>query len=155
MSHMDCATVREYLPDLAADRIDSGRAVEMHAHLDVCDECSAELTLLMLLLEAPVTVPDDLAERVVGAVRFRRRAVRRPWWGISAAAVAALALGIGVSSQGASGPVAPVLEYATEAEETEVWLSDDGLLAGAPAIDDLSDEALMELLDELASEGAV
>jgi hypothetical protein len=34
------------------------------------------------------------------------------------------------------------------------WVSDDGLIAGAPALDDLSDEALMTLLDELGADGS-
>ena len=35
-----------------------------------------------------------------------------------------------------------------------VWLSDDGLLAGAPALDGLSDEALLQLLEELVGGSA-
>jgi hypothetical protein len=55
-----------------------------------------------------------------------------------------------VSDQG-SDPVLDVPAFVSEAEEGEIWLSDDGLVAGAPAFDDLSDEALLELLDELSS----
>ena len=40
--------------------------------------------------------------------------------------------------------------YAYEVEEGDIWASDDGLMAGAPLFDELSDEALLQLLDELA-----
>ena len=36
-------------------------------------------------------------------------------------------------------------------DEGEVWASDDGLVAGAPLFDGLSDDALQELLNELSS----
>jgi hypothetical protein len=36
--------------------------------------------------------------------------------------------------------------------EGEIWVSDDGLLAGAPLFDGLSDDALLQLLDELSVE---
>jgi hypothetical protein len=74
--------------------------------------------------------------------------------------VAALALGIGVSSERIVDPFtsfgldALTEADATAAEDADVWISDDGLLAGAPALDVLSDEDLVELLDELAMSGA-
>jgi hypothetical protein len=40
--------------------------------------------------------------------------------------------------------------FAYEAEEGDVWSSDDGLIAGAPLFDGLSDESLLQLLDELS-----
>ena len=73
----------------------------------------------------------------------------RPWWGLTAAAVAALALGIGMSSE-QSQPVVEVPGFAYEAEEGDVWLSEDGLVAGGPMFDGLSDEALVALLDEIS-----
>jgi hypothetical protein len=33
------------------------------------------------------------------------------------------------------------------------WVSEDGLIAGAPALDGLSDEALQILLDEMGAGG--
>jgi hypothetical protein len=93
-----------------------------------------------------------LADRVVVAVQRPRPRATRPWWGLSAAAVAALAIGIGVNSErNALGSVSG-LDLASEFEEGELWLSDDGLLAGAPEFDALTDEALLELLEELTSE---
>jgi hypothetical protein len=99
-------------------------------------------------VEAPAGLLDRIARDAVG------RRPTRTWWGISAAAIAALALGIGVVSNDASAPGAEVPVFVREAEEGEIWLSDDGLVAGAPALDDLSDEALLELLDELSNVSA-
>ena len=96
-----------------------------------------------------VDAPEGLLERVSRVTVTRRPA--HTWWGVSAAAIAALALGIGIVSQQASDPSGDIPAFAREAEEGEIWLSDDGLVAGAPALDDLSDEALLELLDELSN----
>ena len=40
-----------------------------------------------------------------------------------------------------------------EAEEDEFWLSGDGEIAGAPTLDDLTDEALLRFLEELETGG--
>ena len=36
-------------------------------------------------------------------------------------------------------------------EESQVWIADDGAVAGAPVLDDLADEALATLLEELGA----
>jgi hypothetical protein len=113
------------------------------------------LVLARALFASRVEIPEGLADRIVDAVQRDRRTARRvrPWWGISAAAVAALAVGIGiVSERGTNGDAFDLPEYAAEVElaDDEFWISDDGMLAGAPAVDALTDEALAELLDELA-----
>ena len=150
MSTFDCGEARERLPELASGRLGAEAAVEVEAHLETCGECRAEFELVRLLHGSTPVAPAGLDARVVAALRARRTTVRRPWWGVSAAAVAALALGIGISSQ--PGPIVEtdVPAYAFEAEEESLWSSDDGLLAGAPSLDGLSDEALHQLLDELA-----
>ncbi|MEM7415510.1 MAG: zf-HC2 domain-containing protein [Gemmatimonadota bacterium] len=126
---------------------------ELEAHLAMSAECRAELELVQALHRARPVAPSDLADRVVGAVQ--RHASRpqtrwaRPWWGLSAAAVAALALGIGVTSNDVGSEVLDAPDFATELEEEDLWLSGDGLVAGAPALDGLSDAALAQLLEEL------
>ena len=151
MNQTDCGTIRECLPDFAAGRLDVDAANAVTAHLPTCAECRGELELIQMLLAAPPGVPAALVDQVTTAVWTSRRSTRRPWWGISAAAVAALALGIGVSTD---RPVVTDGSIPDFASETELWLSDDGLLAGKPSLDGLSDEALMTLLEELTSEGA-
>ena len=154
MSHTDCGMIREYLPDAAADRLGSDTLAVVEGHLASCADCEAELELIQMLRAAPPAVPTELADHVATAVRVSRRPARRPWWGISAAAVAALALGISVSTERREQIDLAVPGFVSETAEGELWLSDDGLLAGEPSLEGLSDEALMELLEELEAEGA-
>lgn len=149
MSDLQCGTARELIPDFVGSRLASDDVAAAEEHLTSCAECRAELELAQLLFASRADVPSGLAERVVAAVRTDRVGSRRPWWGITAAAVAALALGIGIASEPSSQLDLEVPGYAYEVEEGALWLSDDGLLAGAPSLDALSDEALEQLLDEL------
>ena len=155
MNHFEteCGEIRELLPDYAADRLEPEAHARVDAHIATCDMCREELELVGMLYSTRVAPPAGLDERVVGALGRRRRVAHRPWWGLSAAAVAAVALGIGISS-GPDGVTDPlqVQPIATEFEEGDFWMSDDGMLAGAPSLEDLSDEALQQLLEELASE---
>lgn len=156
MSSLDCAAARDLIPDLAAGRTLVGDTAAVEEHVADCEECFGELKLARMLARSRPTIPTDLTERVLAKHRSRRRALHRPWWGISAAAVAALALGIGITSESApEGGDDVGAEVALEQEEGELWLSDDGILAGAPVLEALSDEALAQLLDELtpAAEG--
>jgi hypothetical protein len=79
---------------------------------------------------------------------FRRR-FRVPVWGLSAAAVAVLALGTSLIWGGGSGDGVqdPVL-VASQDPAPEAWLWDDGMVAGAPVYDGLSDEDLEALLED-------
>lgn len=153
MNEATCGTVRELIPDVVSERLGEGASAMVDAHVATCAECRHELELVRALRASPVAVPAGLASRVSRAARLDRGGSRRPWWGISAAAVAALALGIGMASEPTT-PAVPALApaFASENEtEAELWLSEDGLLAGAPALEALSDEALLELLEELAA----
>lgn len=154
MSNVKCETVREWIPDYVGGRLAQLDDASMQSHLDACDECKAEAELARRIFESRVTAPDGLANRVRDAVRYDRTSVRRPWWGITAAAVAALALGIGISPDGPDQLESVIPGYAYELEGEDLWLSDDGLIAGAPALDALSDEALLQFLDELEVGGA-
>ena len=149
MSDLQCGAARELIPDLVGGRLASGDAASVQEHLTSCAECRAEVELAQLIFASRADVPSELADRVVAAVHSGRVGSRRPWWGITAAAVAALALGIGIVSEPSSELEPEVPGYAYEVEEGALWLSDDGLLAGAPSLDALSDEALEQLLDEL------
>ncbi len=154
MSNTKCETVREWIPDYVSGRPDGLDVALLESHLKACDECSAEVGLARLIFESPVDAPDGLARRVREAVRYDRASDSRPWWGVSAAAVAALALGIGISSDNPAQIEISVPAYAYESEAGDLWLSDDGLIAGAPVLDGLTDEALLQLLDELDVGGA-
>jgi hypothetical protein len=83
-----------------------------------------------------------------GMLPFR---TRRPWvpaWGLSAAALVALALGTGIIWSQKDGEEDP-LQVAVQEPLPEAWLWDDGMIAGAPDFDGLSDEELEALLEEL------
>lgn len=150
MREFDCGAVREIIPELAGDRLEAEARGPIEEHLVACDDCRAELELARALYASRATAPPGLAERVIDTVRRDRRSLHRPWWAISAAAVAALALGIGITSGPAGqGGDLGTTDVALETEETELWLSDDGVLAGAPLLETLSDEALTALLEEM------
>jgi len=150
MTNPQCELVRDSIPDFAAGRLTPAESASVHVHLDGCDECRAEAELVHLLYSTRPEVPAGLVEAIEGHVRFRRRGVTRPWWGIAAAVVAAVALGIGVSSR-SNATDEEVPAYVAEMQSLSPWVSEDGLIAGAPALDDLSDEALLTLLDELGT----
>lgn len=154
MSQTECGAVRELIPDVGAGRSDEAARDAVETHVSHCSDCGEELALARMLFESRAAIPVDVSETVVRRYRRQTPTTTRPWWGISAAAVAALALGIGITS--GPGPDAE-LDFGTElvaeveAEDDEFWLSDDGILAGAPVFEAMSDEALAELLDELAT----
>jgi anti-sigma factor RsiW len=150
MNEHECGWVREAIPDHARGRSSAAEAERIDRHVAACADCRAELDLVRLLYASRPRVPEmphAMLERVEREAR--RQPPARTWWGISAAAIAALALGIGIVSNDA--PSTEVPAFVREAEEGELWVSDDGLVAGAPALDDLSDEALLQLLDELTN----
>jgi hypothetical protein len=147
-----CAEVRELLPDHAAGRLGSVPARLVREHVSACAECAEELALISLLLDAAPSVPGGLSDRVVRAVTTRRRPAHRPWWGLSAAAAAAVALGIGIRSDQGGVPAPAGTDFASEFEEGEFFVSDDAMLAGAPSLDELTDDELAELLEELTSD---
>jgi predicted anti-sigma-YlaC factor YlaD len=148
-----CETARELIPDWVGGRLSSVEASRVDAHLEACDACRAEADFVRLVFASRPIAPRELASRVREAVRADRGAVRRPWWGLAAAAVAVLALGIGVASRSSSDTRVTVPGFVAEGTAANVWLTDDGMIAGAPALDGLSDDALQALLDELGTGG--
>ncbi len=153
MNDIGCETARELIPLLAVHGLDDSDREAVEVHLAGCDECREEAELTSLLFATRASPPEGLAESITSSIRFRRGAVRSPWWGLSAAAVAVLALGIGVV--GSEEPASMTIPaYVAEAGQGGFWLSDDGFIAGAPSLDGLTDEALEQLLEELGSGGA-
>jgi hypothetical protein len=145
----ECGSVREMISDVVAARSSAADIALVESHIAGCADCRAEFDVVRLLYTSRPEVPAGLLERITRSAAVRRPA--RTWWGVSAAAIAALALGIGIVSEETPVAMQEVPAFAREAEEGEIWLSDDGLVAGAPALDDLTDEALLQLLDDLTS----
>ena len=150
MSEARCEIVRERLPDFVGGRLAPSDAVEVQAHLGECTECRDEAALVGLLYAARPAAPATLARRIEGAARAPRGRAYHPWWGVAAASVAAVALGIGVMSREGPAPEdAEVPGIVAGVGEASLWVADDGLVAGAPALEGLSDEALLQLLEEM------
>ena len=142
------------LPDWVAGRLPSEEARAVARHVDACAECAAEAGLLRALLAARPEAPWDLAPRVSAALRdnepvvLRPRRVRRwPAWAASAAAVLVLAAGaywVGIRDAPDFSGLGQI-----PTEEASAWISDDGIAAGAPVLDELPDDALLALLEEM------
>lgn len=165
MNEMTCDHVLDRLPDLAAGRIGESDAAALHAHLGGCADCAEAWSVVSLLAEAgPAPVPPGLEARLQAAVRADgvgsaagaaggRRGI--PHWRLAAAAgiVLALATPVLMDRMGTGNGVLPddleVAEALTESLPSP-WLGEDeGIVAGAPVLDGLSDEALEQLLEEM------
>lgn len=151
MNVEDCGNIRELIPDFVGGRLAAADLEFVQDHVRSCSECAAELELARVVLATRLAPPPELLGRLLRSVQASRPAPARTWWGVSAAAIAALALGIGISSDPAGQAPVDLPGFAYEVEEGSIWLSDDGLMAGAPLFEGLSDDALLQLLDDLSS----
>ena len=157
--------IRDLLPDWVAGRLasDAAERVERAVRRDPGLEREAEM--LGLLHRGRPRAPEGLEARIVDAVRAASDAgaadagparglpAGAVWrWGLAAAAVLALALGTldprerepAAEPSGAGG----ALDRLVYEEAGSPW-SDDGVIAGAPVLDGLSEDALTTLLEEL------
>lgn len=113
----DCpnATVRDRLPDLLHGALDATTRAAVEAHVAGCADCTSELALLRAARGALARAPEVDVARIVAALprpavarprlvefpsaeeRERRAAGRHatPWGGLAAAAVVAVAIGLG------------------------------------------------------------
>jgi anti-sigma factor RsiW len=169
MKSPQCEKVQDLLPDWVAEILDDEGATEVREHLLQCPECAGEEKLVRTLFEGRPTAPDGLEARIQSRVREELaeslvqtgvvKAIdsRRRWaWNttptraLSAAALVVLSLGVGVIWDGQTPEVTlePV-EVAAEEPMPEAWLWDDGMVAGAPVYDGLTDEELEALIEEL------
>lgn len=147
MTTTDCGVIREAIPEVVCGTASADLRATVARHAEGCPDCADEWALVRLLHASRPEPRAELAGRIRRSLSFDRQAVQRPWWALTAAAVAALALGIGVSSSPGVEVVAPA--FAMELDES--WAT-EGLVAGGPVFDDLSDAALERLLDELSDD---
>lgn len=165
-----CEAVQDRLPELAAGRLAPGTAGELRTHLAGCDACAGELVVLEALAASPVAVPAGLEARIQAAVAARgsaeagvrdigsapsRRSAgapggfRIPAWGWAVAAGLALFLGRGVwTGPDAGGAERDLGLMAQASGEYSALPADDGVVAGAPLLDGLTEDDLNALLEE-------
>jgi hypothetical protein len=170
MSTKECQAIQDVLPDLAQGTLEAELEERVLAHLSACAECRHEEGIVRAILaarpEPPVGLQERIQERVreglaldgagsttgtdgVVSIGSRRRWV--PTWALSAAAVLVLSLGIGVVWDGRNPPdlTQDPVQVVSEEPLPESWLWDDGLVAGGPVYDGLTDEQLVALIEEL------
>jgi anti-sigma factor RsiW len=166
-----CRRVRDVLPERERGALDASAAAWVDAHLGSCAACREEQALVRALARGRADPPRALASRIRSALREtpagegeaalplptdrtarRGRALRgRLGWAMAAAAVV-LALGSGVMLQRRGGPTEAELWQSFLEESPPHWVADDGLVAGAPVLEDLSalsDEDIALVLQEL------
>ncbi len=149
MSRTKCEWIRELIPDYAAGRLNDDEIALAGLHFADCNECRDELDLVQLVFSSRVMEPEDLADKINAAVHNHRVTGHRQWWGAAAAAVALLAIGLNMIMDRSGSGDLPLAESEFEIESENLWLTDDALIAGAPMLGGLSDEALRQLLEEL------
>ncbi|MDT8368723.1 MAG: zf-HC2 domain-containing protein [Longimicrobiales bacterium] len=163
---MTCHEIREQLPEFVSGGLPVEGRRGIGAHIEACPACAEEARTLRLLRstrpQAPVglearirsAVHADLAASPPGVLRLepRRSAPRVPRWMIATAALLALAVGTPLivdSMRETTSIDGTELARVEDGLVTSSWARDDGLVAGAPALDELSDEALLALLAQM------
>jgi hypothetical protein len=173
MKGPDCEIVRDLLPERAVGSSPAEEGDPVEAHLRSCPDCQRELFLIQAVRSGRPEVPPELEARIHARIRgeFEEAADpsidgvssrsdaaqpvigRRRWspaWVLSAAAMVILALGTRlIWNQGDPEIVQDPIVVASQEPLPESWLWDDGIVAGAPVFDGLSDEDLQALLEEL------
>jgi hypothetical protein len=177
MTRMTCDEVRDLLPEMAREGPPAADRPALEEHLRTCQDCRIELEVLRVVrgaLDSSLQVPAGLEARIQDRIReelpeaaggraglgsgepvgkvvplFPRR-LRPPAWALSAAAVVILGLGTAIilHERGPDLVQDPIVVVASQDPVPEAWLMDDGMVAGAPVFDGLSDEDLEALLEE-------
>lgn len=174
MSNGKCDEIRDGIPEWLHGSLDRARRAEVTDHLATCSRCREEADLLQEILDTAPEPPPGLAAaiqarlweemesrrgdpargrkaaREARVVPFPRGLSRgRAWW-LSAAALILAALGVGILwKEAPPGVDEDLVQVAVQDPPPEAWLWDDGLVAGAPVFDGLSDEELRTLIEEL------
>jgi anti-sigma factor RsiW len=152
-----CETFRDLLPERVLGLLPAAQEAEMEAHLASCPGCRREAEVVEALYQARPQPPEALAARIHARVREEMAVVEKggllpswlPSWALPAAAVVVLALGTGILMEGRTPEVTgDPLQVAVQESAPEEWLWDDGMVAGAPVFEDLTEEELSALLEE-------
>ncbi len=182
MTRIHCDGVRELLPDLHLGELDAGTRQQVEGHLAGCEACREEAGLLRAVLAARPEAPPGLEARIrarlaeersrdsVGISQAGRResAAQRsrrgipgfgwrmplPATALPVAAVLVLALGTALFLRDGVEDVEqdPIQVVQADDPLPEAYLWDDGVVAGAPLFDGLSEDELETLLADLEGE---
>lgn len=147
MNTNGCDRAKDLLAHWVREELGAEDRRFVEEHVPACEECRAEVSLLRVLLAGAPIPPDQLLARVqatMAATPLRQRVWVSPR--LAAAAVLVLALGTSLLWRQSAGYVDGGL---AEEPLALTWPTDDGFIAGVAMLDDLSDEALAELLEEL------
>jgi anti-sigma factor RsiW len=145
-----CGRIRDLLPLALNGTLLFGERAEVEAHLAGCQECRSEELFLRRVLAARPRAPGSLVLSVMEALdgttpgRMGRGSLT---WGLRAAAVAVLALGVGVLWQWTETPD-PMWSLALDAP-AESWGQEDWMVAGSALLDGVSEETLLALFEEM------
>jgi hypothetical protein len=146
----DCQNVeiREVLPELVHGTLPEVERGLVQHHLDVCDDCSAELAIIRAVLRSSVAAQVDVEHIVAAIPPYRRRSggMRRVYMELAAACLI-----------GAVGISALVVHNASSPASTQqsAIVAGAGSAAGADAglalvsTSDLSDAGLAQLTQDL------
>lgn len=176
----DCpnARMREQLPDLFHDRLPAALRAEVHAHLNTCADCRAELALLERV-RATSVVPQVDTSRIVAALPSYRAA--GPWRRMAGSPLLRVAAAVLLVAGGAllltdspapveSPIINPPVAVAPPLADTQASPRDTGRsaferrrpvpeapteLAVGEMFDDLTDSELRALLEALGTLKAV
>jgi len=148
---LSCPEARDLIPLSWTGGISPREKAALERHLEECPECASESSFVSRIASACPVPPPDLSRKVAarlagGADRGRSFPSRSAvLWGLPAAAVMILGLGIGlVWSSGENGTGELITSsFLDSQDEMEV---DDWIVAGAPVLDALSDEVLVSLM---------
>lgn len=156
------SSIDDRLPDWVAGRLPDDEAARVAAVVEGDRELERRAELLRALRSAAPVPPEGLADRIVAAAREERaragrgtdgseRGVKRPWGpggGLSLLAAAALVLVIGTVLVERGGPSSATANGVFD-DLVGPSIGESSVVAGAPVLDDLSEEELTALLEEL------
>ena len=144
---VNCAKAKDLLPAFVRGDLADEEHRWTAEHVTVCVDCQQEAELLRRIRNDTMRVPVGLGSDIKDALA---REQKSPRWLLSwpaAAAIIAVALGIGVVWERVR--VLPEVGPLGREPFAVVWPSDDADVAGAPSLEDLTDDDLTILFEEL------
>ena len=161
MTKIECADVKDLLPEWVRGELGEGDRAVVLQHISSCASCSEEVELVRRIQAAAFSTPASLASEIKSVLAAEMAVVGEiesdadpeyGWAGrfggrrLAAAATVVLALGTGLIWQ--SMQALPEVGPLGQDPFAVVWPSDDADVAGVPMLEDLSDEDLALLLEE-------